>query len=132
MTIPGQGQTFTHNNQRWEVSRLISLAAGLPIQERDIRSFAEWNWWVWEPVLNLSAFVEHMKRVLQADLTQPIILSAEGWIMDGCHRLAKARLNGIKTIKAVQFPTTPEPDVPDMEGAVWADMQQMDRERTSL
>jgi len=39
-----------------------------------------------------------------------IILSSEGWVMDGMHRVAKAFIEGLKCIRAVQFPETPAPD----------------------
>ncbi|MCB0105839.1 MAG: hypothetical protein KDE53_08015, partial [Caldilineaceae bacterium] len=50
------------------------------------------------------------QRILDADLNYPIILSAEGYLMDGGHRIAKAYLAGIPTISAVQFLQDPEPD----------------------
>lgn len=40
----------------------------------------------------------------------PIILSADGRIMDGMHRVGKAYLRGQKYIKAVQFTKDPELD----------------------
>jgi hypothetical protein len=43
-------------------------------------------------------------------LSYPIILSSEGLLMDGGHRLAKAWLLNQKEIKAVQFEFNPEPD----------------------
>lgn len=40
----------------------------------------------------------------------PVILSADGRLMDGGHRIAKAWLSGATTISAVRFTTDPEPD----------------------
>ena len=40
----------------------------------------------------------------------PIILSAEGYLMDGGHRVAKAWLLGMEEIQAVQFEIDAEPD----------------------
>jgi hypothetical protein len=37
-------------------------------------------------------------------------LSAEGFLMDGGHRLAKAWLLDLKEVRAVQFVINPEPD----------------------
>ena len=45
-----------------------------------------------------------------ADLSFPIILSSDGRVMDGMHRVAKAVLLARSTIKAVQFRDDPEPD----------------------
>ena len=52
----------------------------------------------------------HAQRICAADLTYPIILSAEGYLMDGGHRLAKAWLMGLIEIQAVQFTEDPVPD----------------------
>jgi hypothetical protein len=45
-----------------------------------------------------------------ADLSYPIILCANGRVMDGMHRVAKASLLRHGDILAVQFEQTPEPD----------------------
>lgn len=52
----------------------------------------------------------HARRIYEADLSHPIILSARGHLMDGGHRLAKAWLQGIEEVQAVQFEVDPEPD----------------------
>jgi hypothetical protein len=52
-------------------------------------------------------FVSHMKSVLAADLTKPIILDRDGWLIDGRHRICKALLEGHQTIKAVRFAENP-------------------------
>jgi hypothetical protein len=123
--VPGHGQTYSNGNQQWHVPRLIELVATMPVVELPVRSFREWDhdpWGGHRP--SLAAFTDHMKRVLSADLTKPIIVSAEGWIMDGCHRLVRAKLDGCDVIKAVRFTVTPEPCVPDMDGACWAEMEE--------
>ncbi len=45
-----------------------------------------------------------------ANLSFPVILAAEGRVMDGMHRIAKALMLGRETVDAVQFTVTPEPD----------------------
>ncbi|MBI3973865.1 MAG: hypothetical protein HY332_21520 [Chloroflexi bacterium] len=52
----------------------------------------------------------HAKRIMEADLDYPIIFAAEGNLMDGVHRVAKAYALGRSHLKAVRFPATPEPD----------------------
>ena len=44
---------------------------------------------------------KHAKKIFDADLSCPIILSASGLVMDGIHRIAKSWLLGIEHIKAV-------------------------------
>ena len=46
----------------------------------------------------------------EADLSVPIILSSNGTVMDGMHRIAKAVLQDKNDIEAVQFEKDPEPD----------------------
>ena len=53
---------------------------------------------------------EHMQLVLETDLHYPIILSSDGRVMDGMHRVVKAFVLGHDIIKAVQFAEDPEPD----------------------
>ena len=67
----------------WDVDRLIQLTATLP---------------------------RRRVRLTQIDLAFPIILSADGSVMDGMHRVAKAVRAGHDGIDAVRFERDPEPD----------------------
>ena len=58
---------------------------------------------------NVGSFIEHMKRVELADAGIPLILSSDGTILDGMHRLTKAVQAGLVQIAIVQFPVDPEP-----------------------
>jgi hypothetical protein len=53
---------------------------------------------------------QHIRLIETADLRFPIILSSEGRVMDGMHRVVKALLAGRATIDAVRFTVDPEPD----------------------
>ena len=44
------------------------------------------------------------------DLSFPIILSTDGRVMDGMHRVCRAVMDKLKTIAAVRFANGPEPD----------------------
>lgn len=101
--------TYSDGKGEWDVFRLWGLAADLPVQELDPEAFHEWEDWGWETEMSLGLLAEHMKRVLAADLSHPVILSAEGNLMDGNHRVVKAWLEG-KLVPTVQFPVTPPPD----------------------
>lgn len=59
------------------------------------------------PDTSLFEFANHMKRVMKADLSFPIMLSPLNTLLDGRHRLAKAMYLGNKTIKVVKFDTMP-------------------------
>lgn len=42
-------------------------------------------------------------------MSKPIILSEDGEIMDGRHRVVHAIVNGLESVKAVRFEVNPEP-----------------------
>lgn len=45
----------------------------------------------------------HCKKVMDSDLSHPIILDWRGCVADGRHRIIKALIEGRKTIKAVRI-----------------------------
>lgn len=92
--------------------RLWSLVADLPAAEVPIDSIAEFDedcWFDGGPA-TCRAVAEHTRRIQQADLRYPVILSADGRLMDGGHRIARAWLDGARTILAVRFIIDPDPD----------------------
>lgn len=96
----------------WLTKRLWALAEHLPSKSVPIESIAAFNQNCWfgaaEPTCRNVA--EHARRINNVTFDHPIILSAEGSVMDGMHRVAKAFIEGLATIQAVQFPETPAPD----------------------
>ena len=58
---------------------------------------------------------EHARLIQETDLSYPIILSADGRVMDGMHRVAQAYIKGSEAIEAVQFAVDPEPDFVDVD-----------------
>lgn len=97
----------------WFTERLWYLARELPVQQLPIDQIAEFdqNCWFGPTALPTCRVVaEHARRIFEADLRYPVILSAEGSLMDGGHRIAKAYLLKLHMVPAVQFPLDPEPD----------------------
>lgn len=97
----------------WYVPRLWALSADLPVIEIAVESVVALDVDCWfgpevEPTIRKVAL--HCKRIVDADLNYPIILHADGSLMDGGHRLAKALMAGHEKIRAVRFEETPEPD----------------------
>jgi hypothetical protein len=96
----------------WDVDRLVELSRDLPRKSIPLSAIAALD----EPCgddgasLTWRGMLEHMKLIEEADLSFPIILSANGEIMDGRHRVAKASWEGRTAIEAVQFERDPEPD----------------------
>ena len=96
----------------WDVDRLVELSGDLPrkrVRLEDIRELdqlcgSDSARLTWRGVLG------HIKLINEADLSFPIILSANGDVMDGRHRVVKAALEGSDVIDAVQFENDPAPD----------------------
>ncbi len=53
------------------------------------------------------AVAEHARDIFAADLSYPIILSPDGEVLDGWHRICKAFLQGIEELDAVQLTEMP-------------------------
>ncbi|MCZ6678642.1 MAG: chromosome partitioning protein ParB [Candidatus Poribacteria bacterium] len=98
----------------WYARNLWKLAEGLPVKEVDISAIRELDadcWFGDGYVPTIRKVAEHCKKIIDADLDYPIILNADGYLMDGGHRIAKALIQGQTKIKAVQFEIMPTPDV---------------------
>jgi hypothetical protein len=98
----------------WRVPRLWALAQMLPVDYLPVKNllvhFDTARWLGADEPATVRAIVEHARRILATDLTYPIILSAEGRILDGMHRIAKAWITDIEMIAAVRFRENPPPD----------------------
>jgi len=100
-------QTFEDNNKVWCIARLVKLSESFVVIDADPRVIGLHG--LCPNITTLRDFVSNMQRVIDADLSYPIILDNDGYVMDGRHRLAKALLEGKKTIKAVRFDEMPSP-----------------------
>ena len=97
----------------WDVDRLVELSKDLPCIEVSLDSFLELDesyWFEGKPAPTVRDIVVHVKLVHECDLSYPIILSSDGRVMDGMHRIVKALSLGHDYIDAVKFETDPEPD----------------------
>ncbi|MGR3662531.1 MAG: hypothetical protein ACU0CA_15325 [Paracoccaceae bacterium] len=102
----------------WDVSRLVDLAQDIPATQIPLSEIRELDEPYWFAATNdaatCRAIAAHMQQVTAADLTYPILLCAEGRIMDGMHRVIKALNKGQETITAIRFPETPPHDFIDI------------------
>lgn len=98
----------------WDVDRLVALTRAtaresVPLSE--IRELDEPYWSSgYDRALTCREIVEHARLIAEADLAFPIILSSDGRVMDGMHRVAKAVMLGATHIEAVRFTADPDPD----------------------
>lgn len=101
----------------WDVSRLIEVTSEIApssIRLQEIQEIDEPYWCTDDNALTCRAIAEHCKLIAGAELAYPIILCAEGRVMDGMHRVARALLDGHSTILATRFLKTPQPDYTDV------------------
>lgn len=96
----------------WDVHRLVELSQNLKVQQVALTDIQELNEAYWFPksAPTTQQIIEHMHLVQAADLSYPIILCASGRVMDGMHRVAKAKLLDLPNIQAVRFDQTPTAD----------------------
>ena len=102
-----------HNEQEcyigrhtWSVAWLIELSRDLPVMEIPLDHLNIYHKYT---EIYTREMVMHIRAVLDADLSHPIILDEDGELMDGRHRIMRALLDGAETIKAVRFDENPSP-----------------------
>lgn len=91
----------------WWYGRTLSQVAAKVI-EIDLQSL-DLSVSPWE-MSTIADFVAHSFDVQKCDYEYPIIMSPDGWIMNGWHRVVKALLEDKKTITAHRIVALPQPD----------------------
>jgi hypothetical protein len=98
----------------WNVNRLVERSRSLVRERVPLSAIRELDepYWANERTQQLTCreIVDHARLMLECDLTFPVILSSDGRVMDGMHRICKALLQGRSDIEAVRFIHDPEPD----------------------
>jgi hypothetical protein len=96
----------------WDVDRLIELTRELPRRRVPLAQIRELDEPVFgaEEVPTWRGLLAHVHLMDEADRRYPIILAADGRVMDGMHRVAQAVRVGAREIEAVQFEVDPPPD----------------------
>ena len=95
----------------WDVDRLVELSRNLSRKQIRIDAIRELDEpWSDDDGRTWRGIVEHIRLIHDANLSFPIILSADGSVMDGRHRVVKAVLEDREFIEAVQFEEDPLPD----------------------
>lgn len=94
------------NGWRYRVTEIIKASKDLEVFDLDIRS-ASIDYQAPNED-SIRDFCSHVVAIAEADLKYPVILSPTGIIMDGRHRLIKAVLAGLTSIKAKRLDEWPE------------------------
>ena len=106
----------SHGLDAWDVDNLIKASIDLPVETVALDSITDVDtdfWFKFGPAPTVRRIIDHARLIREVDLSYPIILGADGRVMDGMHRVARAILDGRSAIKAVRFVTEPEPDYRD-------------------
>ena len=93
---------FSEEGNAWLADTLWRAAEPLRAVPLQVNWLIDEDW-------NIHAF-EEVHRVLVADLKYPIILTPDGYICEGHHRVLKCLFLGQRTIHAVQLDEMPKPD----------------------
>ncbi len=96
----------------WDVHHLLELTKNFKVKEIPLSAIMELKepYWYPDSYPTTQDIIEHMQLIQEADLAYPIILCSQGRLMDGMHRVGKARILGKEFISVVQFALDPEPD----------------------
>ncbi len=120
--LNGRSHSHTHSDGSnvWNVEELWKAAEGMPIEHLRVELFTdqlEGTCWTdgEDEEVTPSWVLRHTRRILEADLSHPIIIDKNGVVLDGVHRLCKAVLEGREVIAAQRLVAMPDPAyiVPD-------------------
>ena len=105
-----EDSAFRRGDKLWNATSLYDFAKmkGYPVLDCPL-----WALDLSEKVFkldNTSDFIAQMKRVKKCSLKYPIILDDMGQVADGNHRVCKAMLLGLDTIKAIRLLEMPPAD----------------------
>ena len=111
----GYVESDASNLYYWSARSLWEAASELPVEHVPLESF---DWTndnfrcdsLSKPPL-WRDLGDHFKKMLAADLQYPIVISANGDVMDGMHRILKCYAFGFDSVKAVRFGQNPAPDI---------------------
>ncbi len=117
-------QEFQHSfydmNERgetviYDVERLWKLAEVLPVEPvllSAVEGELDYPYqWFKNKKPSPREVAKHARRIYEADLSYPVLLKANGTVMDGVHRIARCWIEGRMWIDAVRFPADLAPDV---------------------
>jgi hypothetical protein len=110
-----QRRFYTDGRAIWYIDTIWAAAEGLQAEDLSIDEVHEldrvcWFGDAWGKRPTCRAVIEHCKRMIDADLSYPVILGPNGEVLDGVHRIGKAMLAGETKVRAVRLAQMPEED----------------------
>src|SRR5262245_56335327 len=104
--LPDGSIPFVRMQQLWEMAEKLPVKK-VRVSELNALDDVRWFGGPMNVRPTCRAVAEHARDIQQADFRFPIILSPDGVVLDGMHRLCKAFLEGREEIDAVQLPVMP-------------------------
>lgn len=102
----------------WNVAALLDMSKDSPVLDvllGDIAEIDEPYWYeLGDAAPTCRSVIDHARLVEAADLSYPVLLCADGRVMDGMHRIMKAVNEGRSHIAARKLDQTPPPDYVDV------------------
>ncbi len=96
----------------WKVERLWELAEELPTIEialEEIVGLDQVTWFSDTQRPTIRSIVGHCQRILNCNLSYPVILTEDNRVFDGMHRAARHLLDGKDKIQVKRFEKNPPP-----------------------
>ncbi|MGV3526629.1 MAG: chromosome partitioning protein ParB [Candidatus Sericytochromatia bacterium] len=113
--MPGRYAESDGQTRRvWDVERLWRLAEDLEPREIPLEEIVGLDSVTWfseggdQPTIR--SIAAHARRILQADLSYPPLLTEDNRVFDGMHRIARSLMEGHSTIVVKKFLRNPPPD----------------------
>ena len=100
------GTFLWHDTTLWRAAAELRPQMRLTKHVWDMIRFNEWG----GSTTSADDFLKDMRRVLQADMSHPIILTPDGHLADGYHRVVKAVLENRRYIEYVKLKVMPPYD----------------------
>jgi hypothetical protein len=113
--VPPPRHLYSDGRCIWYIDTIWALAHGLPEEDLaldQVIGLDEVCWFneTWGRKPTWRAVVDHCRRMVKADMTYPVIIAPDGNILDGKHRISRAMLEGLASVRAVRLPQMPPPD----------------------
>ena len=99
-------QTFSDGTFSWDVSKLWELSKDFEVEEMPLAELEDQlddDCWGVSPREMLSVITQHYLRAKGADMSYPILLTPDGYVCDGMHRLLRAYMEVHETVKVKKF-----------------------------
>ncbi|SFJ48582.1 hypothetical protein SAMN02799624_04680 [Paenibacillus sp. UNC496MF] len=107
------GRLIDGRRHYWDVEKLWALSKDLPVRRIKLESIRELDQDCWfadsgsRPVPTIRNVAFHCARIIGANMAYPVLLCAEGRLIDGGHRIARALIEEKSEIDAVYMTLPP-------------------------